>query len=249
MQGEDLDAYITKYEGLVLEAGFNLRDRLCLKMFTDGLPHDLYRDILRLDNPRNYDKWKDAALRRQVEYVHCKNRREQLQGPRNPKLYNPFIKYPRRDPNAMDTSADRGRVHLAGAEDVLHNEGYQREQQRRSTQMDQRLNISPAGLPPRPPFPPRQGYFQQREKRDMTKVQCFNCQGFGHISRYCTQGRVNKDLKRPGTSQARTLVTEGEGNTPLERANTWLRGVGGESEEVKNMILQTMWKNEDFPDA
>jgi hypothetical protein len=34
MQGEDLDAYIAKYEGLVLEAGFNLRDRLCLKMFT-----------------------------------------------------------------------------------------------------------------------------------------------------------------------------------------------------------------------
>jgi hypothetical protein len=26
MQGEDLDAYIAKYEGLVLEAGFNLRD-------------------------------------------------------------------------------------------------------------------------------------------------------------------------------------------------------------------------------
>jgi hypothetical protein len=39
MQGEDLDAYIAKYEGLVLEAGFNLHDRLCLKMFTDGLCH------------------------------------------------------------------------------------------------------------------------------------------------------------------------------------------------------------------
>jgi hypothetical protein len=63
MQGEDLDAYIAKYEGLVLEAGFNLQDWLCLKMFTDRLPHDLYCDILRLDNPRNYDEWKDAALR------------------------------------------------------------------------------------------------------------------------------------------------------------------------------------------
>jgi hypothetical protein len=122
----------------------------------------------------------------------------------------------------MDTSADRGRVRLAGAEDVLHNERYQREQQRRSTQMDQRLNITPAGSPSRPPFPPRQGYFQQRERRDMTKVQCFNCQGYGHISRYCTQGCANKDSKRPGTSQARTLATEGEGTTPLERANTWL---------------------------
>jgi hypothetical protein len=119
----------------------------------------------------------------------------------------------------MDTSADRGRVHLAGAEDVLHNEGYQREQQRRSTQMDQRLNITPTGPPSRLPFPPRQGYFQQqRERRDMTKVQCFNCQGYGHISRYCTQGRTNhnKDSKRPGTSQVRTLTTEREETTPLE---------------------------------
>jgi hypothetical protein len=107
------------------------------------------------------------------------------------------------------------------------------------------------GPPPRPPFPPRQGYFQQREKRDMTKVQCFNCQGYGHISCYCTQGRANrnKDSRHLGTLQARTLTTEVDGTTPLERANTWLWGVGGESEEVKNMILQTMWKNEDFPDA
>jgi hypothetical protein len=253
MQGEDLDTYIAKYEGLVLEAGFNLRDRLCLKMFTDGLPHDLYRDILRLDNPRNYDEWKDAALRRQVEYVHCKNRREQLQGTKVPKLYNPFVRYqPRRDPNAMDTSADRGRARLAGVEDVLHNEGYQREQQQRSAQVDQQLHLTPANSPSRPPFLPRQGYFQQqRERRDMMKVQCFNCQGYGHISRYCSQGRANrnKDSTCPGTTQARTLAAEGEGTTPLERANTWLRGVGGESEEVKNMILQTMWKNEDFPDA
>jgi hypothetical protein len=88
----------------------------------------------------------------------------------------------------------------------------------------------------------------------MTKVQCFNCQGpqgYGHISRYCSQGRTNcnKDSTCPGTTQARTIATEGESTTPLERANTLLRGVGGESEEVKNMILQTMWKNEDFPDA
>jgi hypothetical protein len=29
----------------------------------------------------------------------------------------------------MDTLADRGRVRLAGAEDVLYNEGYKQEQQ------------------------------------------------------------------------------------------------------------------------
>jgi hypothetical protein len=152
----------------------------------------------------------------------------------------------------MDTSADRGRACLAGAEDVLHNNGYQREQQRRSEQADRQLGLTPMSSPSRPPFPPRQGYFQQqRERRDMAKVQCFNCQGYGHISRYCSQGHANrnKDSTRPKLTQARTLATERESTTPLERANTWLQGVGGESEEVKNMILQTMWRNEDFPDA
>jgi hypothetical protein len=47
-----------------------------------------------------------------------------------PKLYNPFMRYqPRRDLNAMDTSANRGWVRLTGAEDVLYNEGYKQEQQ------------------------------------------------------------------------------------------------------------------------
>jgi len=36
---------------------------------------------------------------------------------------------------------------------------------------------------------------------------------------------------------------------PNERANDWLHGLGGESDEVKDMVLQTMWKREDFPDA
>jgi hypothetical protein len=172
-----------------------------------------------------------------------------------PKFYNPFVKYqPRRDPNAMDTSADQGRVRLTGAEDVLYNEGYQQEQRRRSAQAEQQLERAPVGELPRPPFPPCQGYFQRQkelQKRDMTKVQCFNCQGYGHISRYCTQRHTNRtqDTRRPGPLQARAVTAKVDGITPLKRANTWLHRVGGESEEVKNMILQTMWKNEDFPDA
>jgi hypothetical protein len=154
----------------------------------------------------------------------------------------------------MDTLVDRGWVCLAGAEDVLYNKGYQQEQQRRSAQVEQQPEMTPMERLPRPPFPPRQGYFQRQkktQKRDMTKVQCFNCQGYGHISHYCTQERPNRirDSRRLGPSQAGAVVAETDGPTPLERANTWLRRVGGESEEVKNMILQTMWKSEDFPDA
>jgi hypothetical protein len=143
------------------------------------------------------DKWNTYTAR--TDENSCR-------GQESTKLYNPFIKYPRRDPNAMDTSADRGRIRLAGAEDILHNEGYQREQQRRSTQMDQRLNISPAGPPPRPPFPPHQGYFQQqRERRDMTKVQCFNCQGYrSHQSLLHPGARAKKDVET-----SRDIASEG----------------------------------------
>jgi hypothetical protein len=64
----------------------------------------------------------------------------------------------------MDTLADRGRIHLAGAEDVLYNEGYQQEQQQQSAQAEQQLGVTPTERSPRPPFPPRQGYFQQQKE-------------------------------------------------------------------------------------
>jgi hypothetical protein len=54
----------------------------------------------------------------------------------------------------MDTSADRGRVRLAGAEDVLYNEGYQQEQRRRSAQAEQQLGIAQTEGSPHPLFPP-----------------------------------------------------------------------------------------------
>ena len=77
-------------------------------------------------------------------------------------------------------------------------------------------------------------------KGGLTKVTCYNCNQQGHISRYCPQKR-----------KAKVWATQEEPaeRTALERANTWLRGVGGETDEVKNLIVQTMWKDEDFPSA
>ena len=96
---------------------------------------------------------------------------------------------------------------------------------------------------PRPPFKPREGYHrrqQEMRKGGLAKVTCYNCNQQGHISRYCPQKRKAK---------VRATPEEPANQTPVERANTWLRGVGGESDEVKNLILQTMWKDEDFPSA
>ena len=77
-------------------------------------------------------------------------------------------------------------------------------------------------------------------KGGLAKMKCYNCSQMGHISHYCPQKQKAK---------ARATKEEPAEQTPLEWANTWLRGVGGESNEVKNLILQTMWKDEDFPDA
>ena len=129
------------------------------KEFTDGLPHDLYRDCMRLDRPTMYNQWKQSTIQHQGEYIHFKNRREQVKGT-PPRLYNPFTPKqqgytPRRDPNAMDV--DQGRVRLAGAKDILYNKKYQEDQRQRQKDEDKRLGTDTT--PPRPPFGPREGYF------------------------------------------------------------------------------------------
>ena len=115
MRPGELDAYIAEYEVLVEMAGYNPNSRLTLKIFTDGLPMELYKDVLRLDRPRNYTEWKEAALTCHTEWVHFKHRSKQKRGV---KLFNPFKPQyqPPRDPNAMDTSADRTRARQIEAE-------------------------------------------------------------------------------------------------------------------------------------
>ena len=73
MKPGDLDAYIAEYEVLVEMAGYDPNSRLTLKIFTDGLPAELYKDVLRLDQPRNYAEWKEAALTHHAEWIHFKH--------------------------------------------------------------------------------------------------------------------------------------------------------------------------------
>ena len=109
MRPGELDAYIAEYKVLVEMAGYDPNSRLTLKIFTDGLPVELYKDVLRLDQPRNYAEWKEATLTRHAEWIHFKHRSEQKRGV---KLFNPFKPQyqPPWDPNTMDTLADRTRA-------------------------------------------------------------------------------------------------------------------------------------------
>ena len=172
MEGDKFDEFAALFERLTTEAGYDRNSRLALKFFTDGLPHELYRDTLRLDRPRNYNNWKVMAGERQVEWVHCNNQKKQIaRNQQASKLYNPWTpSHRRRNPNATDTSADRGRANTAETYD------------------HDRPETDRKGQAPMPPFAPREGYIRkQAEQRDMRGVQCYNCQKFRHFARNCFQ--------------------------------------------------------------
>ena len=96
---------------------------------------------------------------------------------------------------------------------------------------------------PLPPFKPREGYLQrQADMRKRREVQCYHCQQFGHISCFCPQ-----KAKKGTTSQVRR--TQEEDATEEDQANAILRQIGGQSDGVKELILKTVWKREDFRDA
>ena len=177
MKQGDLDAYIVEYEVLVKMAGYDPNSQLTLKIFTDGLPTELYKDALRLDQPRNYAEWKEAALTRHAEWIHFKHRSEQKQAV---KLFNPFepqYQTPR-DPNAMDTSADRTRARQVDVE--LEEEHVRVYAPDGEDPNQERLGGQP------PPFPPRAGFLKKRwEQKDKQGVQCYNCQKYGHIAKEC----------------------------------------------------------------
>ena len=132
MKDGDIDAYVANFEQLARKAGYRLDTLQTIDIFTDGLPQELYAKVYQFDEPRNYKEWKNATIRRQEQYIHMKAKLDlhhpKNQLPRFPQQRGGWTPtrnlVPRfRDPNAMDTSADRARARLADAEEVLERYG------------------------------------------------------------------------------------------------------------------------------
>ena len=138
--------------------------------------------------------------------------------------------------DAMDTTADRTHswptaARLAHAEEVLA-----------------------GSQAPRPPFRARGGI----PPRITPRGACFSCRQWGHFARQCPQYP-----NRQETRDARARITEVDNDesdtyqaihvaravtdmcTPQQKADKWLSGVAGESDEVKDKVLQALWKREE----
>ncbi|KAH9030849.1 hypothetical protein EDB83DRAFT_2525871 [Lactarius deliciosus] len=251
MIGDDIDSYVTNFEQLARKADYRLNDRQTLDRFTAGLPKALFTKIYELDDPQNFNEWKDAAIRRQKQYIHLRARlnftstpsrgpppaRQNQQRGYAPPWTPPRYPPPRYDPNAMDTSADRTRARLAMVGD-------------------------PNRAPYTPPFPPRGGPGQNRgggQRRDMREVICYNCNNPGHFSRDCTRPRKQRQQYQPRASTSRGAETDYYSQEPVtarraeataeEQAKGWMDTIRGASDEVKDLIFKDLWTQEGFQDA
>jgi hypothetical protein len=126
MNDGKIDKYVAEFDTLVAQAGYKVDNAQTLEKFISGLPASLYETIYQLDDPKTYEAWRRAAIKRQEKWLHMQSIKQgrrtlesfrQASRSHNTNL-NRFLAPPPWDPNAMDTSA-RTRVqgHLSLTDD------------------------------------------------------------------------------------------------------------------------------------
>jgi hypothetical protein len=82
--------------------------------------------------------------------------------------------------------------------------------------------------------------------RQPLKPNLYYCQNQGPLRTRQT------DTSKDGFYAARSIVDDRsvvEGHTPQQKAQAWLEGVAEELDEVKDLVMQQLWKREDFQSA
>jgi hypothetical protein len=91
------------------------------------------------------------------------------------------------------------------------------------------------------------------------EVICYCCQKPGHMIRDCRQPPQQWQWQpRQSTSQGRQTETDKyeqvarvttDNRNPQQKADDWLKNIANEDDKTKDTIMQTLWKQEDFPNA
>jgi hypothetical protein len=73
MKDGKIDKYVAEFDTLVAQAGYKVDDAQTLEKFISGLPVSLYETIYQLDNPKTYEGWHQAAIKRQEKWLHMQS--------------------------------------------------------------------------------------------------------------------------------------------------------------------------------
>ena len=75
MKGDHgLDDYISSFERLAHQGGYNLADQVVVDMFIDGLPASLAINVAKFNNPADYEDWKRGAVEHHTKYLWIKSK-------------------------------------------------------------------------------------------------------------------------------------------------------------------------------
>jgi hypothetical protein len=126
MTGGNIDEYISEFQMLGHQAHMDLDDPAALRLFARGLPDKLADACIDLDGPESFEQWRNSSQRQhrawlKKQAIHRdynklpapkpqipnQNRWQGLWNNRNRGAQAPRPQLPRRDPNAMDTSAGK----------------------------------------------------------------------------------------------------------------------------------------------
>jgi hypothetical protein len=212
---------------------------LVLDKFTDGLPREMYEHIYNLENsPVTNEEWRTKAIERQKRWFHMKGQLDQFKTPTpKPTFGNRWGGFGApKDPNAMDTTPGRVRGRV--------------------------MEVGDINRPSTNPFRGSNNPFRGRGGGNTNNrgVVCYNCNKPGHFACDCRSPRVrHPGFITQGPSNARQIEAQQEDDnlqiargiaeesrTPQQKATDWLSGVANEDDDVKDIVMQALWKREDF---